>query len=286
MNNNQIIAVWGNPSSGKTTLSVKIARELSLGKKNVILVICDTLCPSLMVVLPNTNTENKSLGYLISASEITQEQILEKCITLDKNKYVSLLGYSQGENIFSYAQYSKDRAVDFLILLRHIADYVIVDCSSVFAYDTLSTIALEMADSVVRLCGSNLKAVSYFNSYLPLLADRKFNVDRHIKVISKFIDNEPREQIKEIYKGVKYELPYIEEIENQFLTGRLFSELKSKNGIEYTKTVVSLIGTALGENPEIKQKKKEVLTVQNKSKANKESIFKKAFSFSRGGVKD
>lgn len=285
MQSNQIIAVWGNPSSGKTTTSIKLAKELSLNKKNVILVFCDTLCPTVMTVLPHMNIENKSLGSLLSVSEINQEEILSKCITLEKNQYISLLGYSQGENIFTYAEYSKERAVDFLILLRHLADYVIVDCSSSFAYDTLSAVALEMADSVVRLCSTNLKAVSYFSAYLPLLGDRKFNMNRHIKVLSNVKDNEPSEQIKEIYRGVKYEIPYNEELENQFLTGELFNELKSRNSIRYSDTLKELVAVLMEDNLNNNMNLAKVITPERKPIEKELSLFKKVLSLGKGGIR-
>lgn len=241
MESNQVLAVWGNPNSGKTITSIKIARELALKKKNVIIVMCDTLCPQSMLVLPSIKSEKKSLGSLLSSPNISQDDILSKCITLRKNKYISILGYEQGENIFTYAQYSKERAVDLLILLRHLAEYVIVDCSSVFTSDILSTVALEMADKVIRLTSGNLKTISYFDSYLPLLADRRFNVDSHIKVLSDVKNSEPKEQIKEKYYGIDYELPHFEEISEQFLCGELFEELKSKGKEEYNATIRELI---------------------------------------------
>src|SRR5690554_1044441 len=101
MDSNQIIAVWGSPSSGKTVTGIKIARELSLKKKNVIVVFCDTLAPDLMTVLPHGSIEDKSLGSILSAPEITQKSILKKCITINKNEYISLLGYMRGENCFT-----------------------------------------------------------------------------------------------------------------------------------------------------------------------------------------
>lgn len=259
MKSNQILAIWGNPNCGKTTTSIKIARELSLKKKNVIIVMCDTLCPQSMIVLPNAKAEKKSLGSLLSAPNISQEDILSKCITLDKNQYISILGYENGENIFTYAKYSKERAVDLFILLRHLADYVIVDCSSVFTSDILSTAALEIADKVIRLKNTNLKAVSYFDSYLPLLADRRFNVDNHIKVLSDVKNNEPKEQIKEKYHDIKYELPHIEEISEQFLCGELFKDLKSKEKEEYNATIRELITLVFDESFEVKKSSGRVL---------------------------
>ena len=50
------------------------------------------------------------------------------------------------------------------MLLRHIADYVIVDCTSVLTGNVLATAALEVADDVLRVCGCDLKAISYFAS--------------------------------------------------------------------------------------------------------------------------
>lgn len=38
---NQVLAVWGSPSSGKTIMSVKLARYIASQKKNVILVLAD-----------------------------------------------------------------------------------------------------------------------------------------------------------------------------------------------------------------------------------------------------
>ncbi|ERI90673.1 hypothetical protein HMPREF1982_03711 [Clostridiales bacterium oral taxon 876 str. F0540] len=266
MNENQILAVWGNPSSGKTTASIKIAKELSEREKNVIVVFCDVLCPTTVTILPHMDLENKSLGRLLSAPSITQADILSECIILGKNEYLSFLGYAQGENVFTYAEFSKERAMDLLILLRHLADYVIVDCSSNFTSDILSTTALEMADKVIRLKSVNLKSVSYFDSYLPLLADRRFNVEKHIKALSNVKDNEPKEQIKEKYHGVKHELLHVEEITEQFLCGELLNNLKSKEKEEYDKSLRELIALVLDEKLEEAQKEKS-----------------KAFSWFKGG---
>ncbi|UZQ48861.1 AAA family ATPase [Clostridium kluyveri] len=261
MNENQILAIWGNPSSGKTTTSIKIAKELSEREKNVIVVFCDVLCPTAMTILPHIGLENKSLGRLLSAPSITQADILSECITLEKNEYLSFLGYAQGENIFTYAEYSKERAMDLLILLRHLADYVILDCSSNFTSDILSTVALEMADKVIRLKSVNLKAISYFDSYLPLLADRRFNVERHVKVISNTKDNEPKEQIKEKYHGIKYELPHVEEITEQFLSGELLGDLKSKEKEEHNRALKELIALVFDEKVEdVKKEKSKVFS--------------------------
>ncbi len=71
------------------------------------------------------------MGELLPAPGMTQEQVLKTCVPCEKHPYISFLGYKAGENVFTYAEYSKEKAVDMLVLLRHITDYVIVDCTSV-----------------------------------------------------------------------------------------------------------------------------------------------------------
>ena len=40
-----VLAVWGSPSSGKTTVSVKLADYLARKKKNVLLIFADMTTP-------------------------------------------------------------------------------------------------------------------------------------------------------------------------------------------------------------------------------------------------
>lgn len=42
-----VLAVWGSPSSGKTTVSVKLADYLARKKKNVLLIFADMTTPPL-----------------------------------------------------------------------------------------------------------------------------------------------------------------------------------------------------------------------------------------------
>lgn len=107
--------------------------------------------------------------------------ILRSAPTVDFGSILALIHSQRG---LFYAEYSKEKAVDMLVLLRHIADYVIVDCTSVLTGNVLATAALEVADDVLRVCGCDLKAISYFASYLPLIEDRKFKPEQHIRALS------------------------------------------------------------------------------------------------------
>lgn len=248
MQKNKIIAVWGNPSSGKTTFSIKLANELSKKKKNVILVLCDAITPTVSTIIPFTDTKDKSLGALLSSVQITQESILEKCISVGKNDYLSVIGYLHGENERTYAKYSKERVIDLFILLKHLVDYIIIDCSSLVSYDILSRTALELSDKVIRLISPELKSISFYDSCLPQIAERKYNLQNHIKVLSNIKTNMPKDSVANKFGGISQEIPFIEEIENQYLEGQLFDRLTDQKSQLYIKTLNEIATTIDGED--------------------------------------
>jgi len=234
MSNTHLLAIWGGTASGKTVATVKLALELTAHKKNVAIVMCDSLAPAPQTLLPNSSTEGKSLGELLTLPTISQEAILNHCIPFSTNKYISLLGYMRGDNAFTYASYSKERAVDLLTLLRHVADYVLVDVCSMFSSDVLSTVALENADTVLRLCTCDLKSMSYFSSNLPLLADGRFAASQHIKVLSMVKPGQDSGEYCNTYGGVSYTLTYVPELEEQYYSASLSDKLFTIAGREYT----------------------------------------------------
>ena len=62
-NENQMLAVWGSPGSGKTTTAVKLAARLAMQKKDVALLLCDMNTPMLPCICPPGDLEEEhSLG--------------------------------------------------------------------------------------------------------------------------------------------------------------------------------------------------------------------------------
>jgi len=275
MTQNKIIAIWGNPNSGKTTLSIKLALELEKMGKSVMVIMAEANTPGISTILPFMDTKDKSLGEVLSSVEVTQESILKKCMTLEKHKNIALMSYLHGENLRTYADYGKDRTLDFFILLRHLADHIIVDCSSYFHHALLTRAALELSDQVVRLIAPDLKAVSFFDALMPLLAERKFGVEHHLKVLSNVKPQYPKDIVASRFGGIGMELPYTSELENQHLEARLFENLTDKNSLFYNMEVKKLEGVILGNE--------QVYT--DKEVKPKESRLKKT-TFFRKGVKN
>jgi len=247
MMNSQIIAIWGSPSSGKTTTSVKLAKALSEKKKNVIVVFADIIVPTLLTILPTVGSEGKSLGRLLAEPELTQETILKNLITMRKNDYISFLGYGKAENKFTYAKYSKDKIIDFMVLLRHLSDYVIIDCSSIITDDLFTAMTLEIADKVLRLSSCDIKGLSYMSSYLPLLSERRFGIEKHIKILSNTNDSMLKSEMTESLSGIDLYIPYVKELSDQYLYGELFQTLTTKGSKAYSNAIDKLMKGVFNE---------------------------------------
>jgi MinD-like ATPase involved in chromosome partitioning or flagellar assembly len=254
---NKVIAVWGNPNSGKTTLSIKLANELTKRKKNVILIHCDHETPVISTVLPFVTTKDQSLGALLSAMQITQESILKACIPVSGNRNLTVMSYLHGENDRTYAKYSKERIVDLFILIKHLADHIIIDCSSHVGEDLFSRAAIELSDQVFRLTSPDLKAISFFDSCLPLLGERKYKVGKQLKVLSNVKSEMPRDMVANKFGGIYTELKHVPEIERQFYEARLFEPLVEKKSKPYKQEVVQLVDMMDDEaEKEVRKQKK------------------------------
>lgn len=127
----QVLAVWGSPSSGKTTVSVKLAKYLADMRKDVLLLICDSTTPMLPCICPPSNLESeRSLGSILAATHVTDTLIRQNCVLHKKFRHLSLIGMLKGENEYSYPDYSEQQAAELIEHLRNIAPYVIIDCGS------------------------------------------------------------------------------------------------------------------------------------------------------------
>jgi len=280
MQMNKVIAIWGNPNSGKTALSIKLAKELTKSKKNVILIHCDHESPVISTILPFTTTKDQSLGALLSSMQITQESILKACIPVSGNRNLAVISYLHGENDRTYAKYSKERIVDLFILIKHLADHIIIDCSSHIGEDLFSRAALELSDQVIRLITPDLKAISYYDSCLPLLGERKYNVGKQLKIISNVKPEMPRDMVANKFGGIHLELKYSNELERQFFEARLFEELVEKKSKPYVGEVRKMVEIFIDEEEKVKLVKESKSVKEPKNPKDKRanplnSLFKK-----------
>lgn len=242
-----VLAVWGSPSSGKTTVAVKLADYLARRKKNVLLIFADMTTPAIPCVCPQSELENEnSLGSVLAAAHITPNLIRQNCVFLKKNPYISILGLLKGENVFSYPPYVQEQAVELIEKAREIAPFVIIDCGSTIASDILSAVALMEADTVLRLVNCDLKSISYLSVQLPLLKDNKWDAEKQLKVASNVKEQEASSHIEQILGSVAFQLPHSTELEMQVLSGGLFQELCLKSSRVFRKEIEKISREVFG----------------------------------------
>lgn len=106
-NDNQVLAVWGSPGSGKSTVAVKLAKHLADHKRDVALVLCDMTAPMLPCVCPPADLDGEhSLGSVLAAPRISQTLVSHNCITHKKQSHLTILGLRKGENEYTYPPYT------------------------------------------------------------------------------------------------------------------------------------------------------------------------------------
>lgn len=242
-----MLAVWGSPGSGKTTVAVKLAKHLADGKRNTVLVLCDMAAPMLPCICPPSELQcEHSLGSILAAAHVSEPLIKHNLVTLKKNSFLTILGLKKGENEYTYPPYSEVQAKELLDGLQEIVPFVVVDCGSYIANDILSAVALMQADSVLRLAGADLKSVSYLSSQLPLLRDSKWDADKQYKVASNIKPQQAAEQIGQALGSVAFMLPYSQELEEQYLVGNLLADLSLKDSRPFRKEIEKISKEVFG----------------------------------------
>jgi len=239
--------VWGSPSSGKTTVSVKLAEYLARKRHNVLLILADMVSPPLPYLCPPGAVEgDKSLGGILAAAYVTENLIKNHCMFYRKQEYLTMIGMQKGENVFTYPPYESRQAEELICQAREIAPFVIIDCTSHIASDILSAVALMEADTVLRLVRCDLKSISYLSSQLPLLRDSKWDADKQIKIVSNVKNQEADVPIEQALGKTAFRIPHSQEVEQQFLEGNLLGELVLKESRLFRKAVEQISREVFG----------------------------------------
>ena len=245
---NRVLAVWGSPSCGKTTIAAKIAGYIADKGFDVALLLCDTDAPPLpLLASPSDIETEKSLGSILAAARITENLVMQNAITFKKNKHIVAFGLMKGENSFSYPKYTQVQAKELIDALRDIADFVVIDCSCHLSDDILSTVSLIEADCVLRLINCDLKSISYFSSQLPLLADSRFNSDNQLKAANNVKSIHSRENIEQIIGGVTFTVPHSDLVERQYLEGEILKDTPVKRESKEFRVMIEQIAEEVFE---------------------------------------
>ena len=237
-----VLAVWGSPGSGKTTVAVRLAKYLADKRRNVILLLCDMTAPMLPCICPAADLEcERSLGSVLAAAHVSENLVKNNLVTHKRLGYLTMLGMLKGENEYTYPPYNEVQARELIDCLREIAPYVVIDCGSYIANDILSAVALMEADSILRLANCDPKSVNYFASQLPLLDGPEWDMDKQYKVASNVKPYQAADHIGKVLGDTAFVLPYSQELEDQYLAGNLLADLTLKDSRPFRKELERII---------------------------------------------
>ena len=242
-----VLAVWGSPGSGKTTVAVRLAKYLADKRRNVILLLCDMTAPMLPCICPVSDLEcERSLGSVLAAAHVSENLVKNNLVTHKRLGYLTMLGMFKGENEYTYPPYNEVQARELIDCLRGIAPYVVIDCGSYIANDILSAVALMEADSVLRLANAYLKSISYLSSQLPLLRDAKWDTDKQYKTASNVKSQQAGDHMSQALGTVAFTLPHSAELEGQYLAGNLLADLSMKDSRVFRKEIEKIAREVFG----------------------------------------
>lgn len=244
---NQVLAVWGSPGCGKTTVAVKLAACLAQQKKDVALLLCDMNTPMLPCICPPGDLEEEhSLGSILAASHVSEALVRHNCVTHKRLRHLAIIGMRKGENEYTYPPYEQTQAEELLQALRNIAPYVVIDCGSAIANDILSAVALLKSDAVLRMVNCDLKSISYLSSQLPLLRESRWDAEKQYRVASNVRPDEASGHIEQVLGSVSFQIPHSGEVASQVLEGNLFKELGLKDSRAFRKSLEAITREVFG----------------------------------------
>lgn len=228
----RVIAVWGSPYSGKTTIATKLAVSLTQKEKNVAILYTDFRIPTLPMIVDKSAFEQApfSVGELLQLESVTEDMITEKT-NLVHNEYLGIYGYKFGENEYSYPDISKEQTKNFLEKLITLYDYVIVDCTSILSTNIVSATAMLDADIILNVSDISNKSVVFFASNKNVIDNPALRGKKQINVINKYTNIELEEY--DFRNGSKILLPYTKELVEQSDLSNQFKHLEYKQSKKF-----------------------------------------------------
>ena len=212
----KFIVLDGPPSSGVTSLSIKLAQEIfALTGKSVLYLSPDILIPSMGLIFPSAKKGRlRSLGKALDRADIQPDDILKEVNTVPNMDNIGYLGYVSGENVFSYPALTDDKVHALFRALIDLCDYVVVDCERSKA-DLISNLAHGYADFNIQVINPDMRSMNYYGADIP--------GDETIKVMNT-IHNDmylPDDEVASHFNGVHFKMPYSQELKKQEFTGAL-----------------------------------------------------------------
>lgn len=236
----KVIAFYGSPGSGKTTVALKCAMEIYVSSKDgsrIAYVSPDVNVPAIGLLFPNYDPDDvHTLSAVLEKTDITPDSLLAEAITFKNMKDFVCFGFKTGETKYSFPEPTDDKVNRFYDALQDIADYVFVDCTT-NADDKISRKAFDKSDVLIRVISPDIKGVTWFKS--DTVGNRIENKN-FFNVINQTDNTEyfPTEEVSVLLNSIGASLPYCQKLKGQMLRGEM-SDMHTSTA--YKKRMLKLI---------------------------------------------
>lgn len=238
----KLVSVYGSSGSGKSTIALSLAQALTVRKKNVVLLSADVQSPALPVWLPNQKfVPNNSLGMVLSANIISEGTLKDRIFVNSKNNRLAYMGLVENENPISYKAFEREKIIACFSQLSDLEfDVIIVDCTSNVAWDTLSMVAMEMADFGIRIITPDVKGLEFEKSQKAWLQNGDFGWEKSIRLLSMVRTSTPVEEIKASAGCFAHILPFSQSVLCKFSAGEQMTGFTDTEGITFQTEIFQL----------------------------------------------
>lgn len=183
----RMIAVWGSPGSGKGVLSIALAAQLAALHKNTVIISSNSSVPALPCYLPNEHLgPDESLGGLIF-SPMQNINALKGYIHIHPDsERIGVMGLASGDSPLTYKGFRRENMLTLLRLLDGSPfDYVIFDCQENPTRDSMTVLALETSEYVLRMITPDVRGIEFEKAQLLWMSGAAdMRVDRQIRAIA------------------------------------------------------------------------------------------------------
>lgn len=241
----KLIASWGSPSAGKTTIALAVAAQLIQRRKDVLVISMDTRTPMLPVYLPNAKTDrNNSLGGIFE-QEITEAALKDKLLPHPQSDRLYFMGYTAGE-LYGITYRIPDRAAIqrlFDVLQQSPFTRCIVDCASSPVLEPMTLLALERADVVLRSITPDVRGHESMAAQLQWLnnSDDTFRISRHIPILNPVYPHTPLADVQALEGNDAVALPWAKQVAERQLAGKLLSHFDGRDAAEFERKIAQLV---------------------------------------------
>lgn len=285
-----ILNIIGEHKTGKSTLSMFLAKALEKNERQVCIVYLDKNCPK-SYVCPDHLKYTYSIGYLLTKEKAASRiDIFKAMMPITDN--IAIISFAFGDFIKKFPELKEERFTEFLYILKNMVDEVIIVSGDDF--NLISTkVAYREADMVLKVYEAKLSLISYEETYKnTIFNDKDFDTNKEKLLFNKIREWQNVIKYTTALKKTDYfSLPYLSQIEENSdnytmdLKFRLHEEkkfLREFNRLLYYLYKIDTAEIDIKEEEIVKETNKEVID----KPTNEGKTEKKKFKFNLFKEKD